>query len=90
MKPWLEYLKEAKAEPTGLALICHSAEAAHEAKRQLYSARAKARQSGDNSFDSLSISMSPHADHILYLYESEEQDAQSTGTQAEAGDTETV
>jgi hypothetical protein len=86
MKSWLEYLNEAKAEPTGLALMCHSAETADQAKRQLYSARAKAREGGDNSFDSLSISMSPHSDEILYIYESEDKDAQSTGSQAESCD----
>jgi len=88
MTSWLEYLKEAKAQPTGLALICHSAEKADQAKRQLYSARAKQRESGDTSFDSLSISMSPHSDEILFIYHSgDNPDAESPRTTCEISDT---
>ena len=74
MPTWLEHLENAKAEPSGIALLCKDAAAADSAKRQLYSARAKARTSGNKTFDSLSISMSPHSDEILYIYESQKKD----------------
>lgn len=83
---WLKYLQEAKAEPFGLAIICNSASDADSAKQQLYSTRARAREDGDKSFDSLSISMSPHLDNILYIYESEAKNAEVTGTESEASD----
>jgi hypothetical protein len=81
---WLDYLKEAKAESHGRALVCKDSEAADSAKRQLYSARAKAREEGDKSFDDLSISQSPHSDHILLIYHRKEaEDApQSTGAES--------
>ncbi len=69
---WLDYLQQAHEQPVGLALICNSAENADSAKRQLYAARAKARDKGNKTFDALSISMSPHADDILYIYSREE------------------
>ncbi len=72
MATWLEYLEQAKAEPNGIALLCKSTEAADSAKRQLYSARAKARDKGNKTFDSLSISMSPHSDEILFIYHTKE------------------
>jgi len=66
---WLELLKEAKIQPVGLALICKCPEGADAAKRQLYLARANARKAGDKTYDSLSISMSPHSDDILFIYQ---------------------
>ena len=69
---WLEYLKAAKAKVVGLALICKCAEGADSAKRQLYSARAKARDAGDKTLDNLSISQSPHSDDILLIYKTKE------------------
>ena len=68
---WLDYLNQAKAEPTGIAVMFRSSNDADIGKRQLYAARAKARDEGNKTFDSLSISMSPHSDEILYIYESE-------------------
>lgn len=86
MSTWLNYLQEAKAESIGLAIICNSASDADQAKQQLYSARARARESGDTSFDSLSISMSPHLDNILYIYESEAKNAEVTGEKTQTSD----
>lgn len=68
MSTWLSYLKDAEKEPFGLALICSSPKNADKAKRQLYLARATARKAGDKTLDSMSISMSPHSDDILFIY----------------------
>lgn len=89
---WLDYLKEANAEPVGLALICKCPDGADSAKRQLYSARAKAREAGDKSLDNLSISMSPHSDEILFIYKTGESDEspQSVGTGREDGNDQAV
>ena len=90
---WLDRLKEAKAEPVGIALLCKSAEAADSAKRQLYSTRAKARENGDKSFDDLSISQSPHSDEILYIYHrkgNEDEPPESLRAASEAGDNQAV
>ncbi len=86
MATWLEYLEQAKAEPVGIAILCHSPEDADTSKRNLYATRAKAREEGNKTFDSLSISMSPHSDEILYVYESEVKDAQEPGEGSEASD----
>ncbi len=84
---WLDYLNEAKAEPVGLALICKDPDKADQAKRQLYSARANAREAGDKTYDTLSISMSPHSDEILYIYHREvNPDGEGLGTRTEIGD----
>jgi len=86
---WLDYLENAKAEPSGIALICKDSETADSSKRQLYLARAKARKEGNKSFDSLSISMSPHSDEILFIYHSKEisnDSPQSPGTTSEVSD----
>ncbi len=86
---WLDYLKSAKAEPYGIALICKDPTATDQAKRQLYLARAKARELEDKSFDDLSISMSPHSDDILYIYHKTDEgapDAESLRTETQAGD----
>ena len=77
-------MNEAKAEPVGLALLCNSATDADLAKRNLYVARANARKEGNTTFDSLSISMSPHSDEILYIYEREVKDAEGIDEAAEA------
>ena len=90
MSSWLEHLEKAKAEPYGTALLCKSSEAADSAKRQLYAARAKAREAGNKSFDSLSISMSPHSDEILFIYHSKEnldEPSESPGTPSEPSNT---
>ena len=86
---WLSYLKDAAIEPVGLALICKCAEGADQAKRQLYLARAKAREGGDDSLDTLSISLSPHADDILFIYKRKE-DAESTREGSDLSDDQVV
>lgn len=90
---WLDYLKNANAEPIGLALICKCPAGADLAKRQLYSARAKAREQGDKTLDSLSISMSPHSDEILFIYKREDKDndsPESTGAGSETSNPSTI
>jgi len=85
LSTWLSYLKDAEKEPFGLALICSSPKNADKAKRQLYLARATARKAGDKTLDSMSISMSPHSDDILFIYHNkdnsvkEAENAQSPG-----------
>lgn len=68
---WISYLEQANAKPVGIAVICKCPEGADQVKRQLYLARAKAREEGNTALDSLSISMSPHSDDILFIYKSE-------------------
>ena len=67
-EPYLKLLSAAIALPKGLAVICTSPQAADKVKRLLYSARAKARESGDTTLDSLSISIAPHSDDTLFVY----------------------
>ena len=91
---WLELLESAKAQPIGLAVICKCPEGADSSKRLLYLARAKARDNGNKTFDSLSIAMSPHSDEILFVYNKpeteEDSDAESPGTGSETGDSPAV
>jgi hypothetical protein len=61
-------LERASQEPFGIGVICTSAETADALKRLLYVKRAKAREQGNLAYDNLSLSFSPHAGDILYIY----------------------
>ena len=65
---WLSILEHAISSPSGTAVLCFNPEKADQAKRQLYQARAKAREAEDLRFDGLSISMAPHSNATLYVY----------------------
>lgn len=65
---FLEILEKAVDHSVGFAVLCSSAEAADKLRRLLYVKRAEAREGGDVRFDCLSMSLSPHAGEILYIY----------------------
>jgi hypothetical protein len=76
---WLEILKKSINSPHGIGVLCTDSQAADQAKRQLYLARAKDREAGTvegSNYDDLSISQSPHSTSILYIYVKKETDAQ--------------
>ena len=78
MEKWLKILAEATNSPFGKALLCVSPEAADKSKRQLYVARAKAREQGNLDYDGLSLSISPHSDSILYIHHKGEEDEEES------------
>lgn len=53
---------------SGAAVICFSRESADRLRQCLYVARAKAREAGELKYDSLTLSISPHSENILYVY----------------------
>lgn len=71
----LEILNAAKAHSVGVAAMCESIEAADDLRRRLYMLRAKLREQGDNSFDSLSLSVAPSSSDVLYIYTNPEFEA---------------
>jgi len=74
----------------GVAVLCHSAETADKLKRLLYVHRAKAQKIGINDYDDLSISFSPHAGDILYIYRKEQEDGEENRQAAQEDDAPTV
>ena len=66
--PFDKALKDALAQPVGIGIICHGAKQADQLRRLLYDRRAKARAAGDPEPSTLSISFSPHAGDVLYIY----------------------
>jgi hypothetical protein len=66
--PFDNLLAVATKQPIGVAVLCHTAKAADQLKRLLYVRRAKAQERGVTDYNVLSISFSPHAGDILYLY----------------------
>lgn len=68
MTEFLALLDKALSESVGIAALCTSREAADELRQALYIVRSKARESGEMKYDVLSMSISPHAGDILYIY----------------------
>jgi hypothetical protein len=68
LDPIEKILQRASEFPHGMAVLCQSPDAADRLRRLLYVRRAKAREREDTSYDHLSISFSPHAGDILYIY----------------------
>ena len=66
-----DLLSRAASAPFGIAVICHSPEAADTCRQKLYLARAEAKEKGDLSYESLSISFSPHSERTLFVYKKE-------------------
>lgn len=73
MKDFRLVLEKALHAEYGIAALCHSSEAADTLKRKLYECRALLREEGDRSFDTLSMSISPHSGDILYIYKRREE-----------------
>lgn len=74
----------------GAAVLCRSVEAADKLRRILYIRRAKAQRAGNHQYDGLSISFSPHANDILYVYRKSEDNAEESRASVEEGDGQTV
>lgn len=72
---WKAYLDQALATEWGIAILCHSREKADDVRQALYAERLRLREAGDNSYDALSLSISPHAGDVLYVYRTERKEA---------------
>lgn len=68
MSEYISLMRSALEQKVGLAVLCTSREAADKLRQTIYVVRAKARESGDLSFDCLSLSISPHSSDILFVY----------------------
>lgn len=63
-----ELLQEALVADTGIGVLCHGDDGADKLRRQLYAERLDARKEGVDSFDKLSLSISPAAHNVLFIY----------------------
>lgn len=70
MMEYLALLDGAMKEAVGIAVLCHSREAADTLRQSLYVVRAKAREAGNMTYEELTLSISPHAGDILFIYHS--------------------
>jgi len=70
MQDYIALLDSALEQPVGIGVLCHTRDTADELRQALYIARAKAREAGEQKYEQLTLSISPHSSDILFIYHS--------------------
>jgi hypothetical protein len=71
-----DLLQEALDADEGIGVLCWGDDGADRLRRQLYMERLDARKEGILDFDGLSLSISPSAHNILFIYHRGKSDGQ--------------